>query len=232
VAQNLSRCYGFVATDAAAQFALSSFAGMIRFSRCLLSLVSMVVLVGCESKPGTGSSSPQSTSPAPITSLQVGDQCVLTAKGSPVFVYPQYEDMNEVMDALIAKDDIGLQKMKAAGKFFVCPARTRARLINNGVVARRVRILEGDYYGEDGWVSTEFVQPVLATDNSSTIEPKSHAPASKKSPIKDATANRDLANAKRLIGKKDSVARHRLKAIVEKYPDSDAAAEAQQLLGK
>lgn len=203
---------------------------------CISSMLLFATIMGCGVESNHSNTKPSAPSQPISPQISVGDRCEISAKGESVFVYPEYKDMNTVMDVIIAKDDIGLANLKRAGKFFICPAGTRSQLIENGVLAKKVRILGGEHFGEAGWVAAEFVHPTSKSESANSENPRQKAKpisaAPKKLSIRDATANRDLQNTKRLLGKNDHVARKRLETIVDKYPGTEAAEEAAGLLGK
>lgn len=65
----------------------------------------------------------------------------------------------EALDLSLAGDLIGLANMERAGRLMIVPPGTRVRVIESGMLRKRVRIEEGRFRGRDGWVAAEFVGP-------------------------------------------------------------------------
>lgn len=97
---------------------------------------------------------------AAIIRPKLGDECVLLIPNSnePVAVSVDRAAYDALFKALAAKDDIGFAQLVQSGQVLMIPSGTRVKLIDAGVMSHTVRILEGDHFGESGWVPVEFVK--------------------------------------------------------------------------
>lgn len=206
-------------------------------------VAAVVVIAGCgveSSHSSTNIRSPSGNRPTSkeggqAASLNVGGDCILSAKGHEVFIYRNYPDMDEGMTYLMANDEVGLKEMVLDGKLLICPHGTPAKLIENGILARRVRITGGDFFvGEDGWVAAEFVLPASrkTTIVASTELPKKQSAEvkEKKSVDREGLAASRLRLAEKLIDVNNAAAKRRLNELIDEFPDTDAAQEAAELL--
>ncbi len=67
---------------------------------------------------------------------------------------------DEFTQLSIARDEIGFRKMVSEGKLFTVKNGTAVKVIDLKFLGKtKVRILEGDYLGESGWIASEFVLP-------------------------------------------------------------------------
>jgi hypothetical protein len=114
-------------------------------------------------------------------SLSSGDQCVLSANGTAVFLSID-ENTNERLTRLCtAGDQAGVAELVALGRVAVIKPGTRAKIISRGFLTSEVRILEGDHASESGIVDSEFLRggtksvtaaPVGGAARTSPIEPQ------------------------------------------------------------
>lgn len=65
---------------------------------------------------------------------------------------------SELTRSLMSGDNAGVTNLIYSGKAFIIPAGTRAKIIEYTVTLRRVRILDGDFAGQDGWCAMEHVK--------------------------------------------------------------------------
>ena len=90
--------------------------------------------------------------------LSVGDEGRLYIEGLDfVGVATTKEAMDELTKSAVAKDSIGYAKVYSEGRAFQVESNTKILIIGMKVGSRQVRILEGDYYGQSGWVPYEWV---------------------------------------------------------------------------
>ncbi len=69
------------------------------------------------------------------------------------------DDEDEVVKLSVAEDSTGLVKMVLDNKAFMAKNCSKAKLIESTFTLRRVRILDGDTAGFDGWLPFEWVYP-------------------------------------------------------------------------
>jgi hypothetical protein len=61
------------------------------------------------------------------------------------------------VDVVSARDKEGFIQLTLKGKVFWVPDLTSVRVIDSGFFKVKVRILEGDHYGQSGWVARERI---------------------------------------------------------------------------
>lgn len=66
-------------------------------------------------------------------------------------------DFDELIDSSVANDKIGYAEVYERGDAYFVDVGTRVLVIDSSIGAKEVRILEGDLYGETGWVVQEYV---------------------------------------------------------------------------
>ena len=121
---------------------------------CLLAVGS--VDSGDSGSSGSSSSTGASASSPPKDSLpNIGDVGVL-AGGGKVVAHSK-DDFDEMLTLVNAKDNDGLAKMLGEGRIFFPKDGTKARVLEYGGWGGglRVRIVSGNFRGEDGWIVTE-----------------------------------------------------------------------------
>lgn len=96
------------------------------------------------------------TKPAAIAG--VGSDVLLNAgdKLKDLFLGRTKDDFDRLLDAVNANDDYGKAELLLAGRVFMVPRGTRARIIGVSWTMRQVRILEGERIGAAGWVPLEW----------------------------------------------------------------------------
>ena len=67
------------------------------------------------------------------------------------------EALNKFIDTQIADDKIGYLQMLGRGELFIVDNGISVKVIKTSMFLREVRILEGEYFGESGWIPYEFV---------------------------------------------------------------------------
>jgi hypothetical protein len=100
---------------------------------------------------GSGDSSKQST-------LSVGESGVVDNGTNETIAAVSKEAYNKMLDAAIAKDDIGIGQMALAGLIVLLPRGTKVKVIDTTFGTRQVRVQEGEYYGKAFWVAMEHVK--------------------------------------------------------------------------
>jgi hypothetical protein len=87
--------------------------------------------------------------------LNTGDECVLSADGTDVFLSIDEKTNDRLTRLCTAKDEAGVAQLVLQGKVTVIQAGTRAKIIKRGFLTSEVRILQGDHAGESGIVDSE-----------------------------------------------------------------------------
>lgn len=113
----------------------------------LLLILSRVWCVAITSQP---------TKPDPA---QVGATSYLAAHNDPggVLAAVDRTSYNAMSKALVARDDIGLGKLAAAGLVVAIPRNTQVKVIDSEFGIRQVRVLTGELYGRTFWVLKEVI---------------------------------------------------------------------------
>lgn len=60
--------------------------------------------------------------------------------------------------AFLAEDWLGIQQLLMQNSIFSVPRNTKVLVIDSGFGKRKVRILEGEYSGQAGWITMEFLK--------------------------------------------------------------------------
>lgn len=89
--------------------------------------------------------------------LSTGDQCVLSAAGTDVFLSVDKKTHDRLTEFCVAKDETGVAQLVALGKVLVVKAGSRAKIVDRGFLTSEVRVLEGEHAGESGFVNSEFL---------------------------------------------------------------------------
>jgi len=122
---------------------------------CLLLIIGVVFII-CISNISNKSSSPGISKTISPTVSEEGRLFTANSKDTAVAVSEQALD--ELLDAFLAGDKIGYTQMMIAGRWFPVENNTKVLIIDRTFLRRKVRILEGEYYGRSGWVPMEFVK--------------------------------------------------------------------------
>lgn len=88
----------------------------------------------------------------------VGDTAVLRQRDGKIFVARTEDDYQRGVQLAVAGDTLGMAQMALAGRAFLVEQGTAVRIIGHGVGRREVRILDGQFLGESGWIAEERVR--------------------------------------------------------------------------
>ena len=138
--------------------------------------------------------------------LNSGDECVLSANGTDVFLSIDEKTNDRLTRLCTAKDEAGVAQLVLQGKVTVIKAGTRAKIIKRGFLTSEVRILQGDHAGESGIVDSE------------------HLAVAAKAQAAPATAPPTLAKS---VRKKSGEPQLQITQVAGKSPD-----DVQRILGK
>ncbi len=124
-------------------------------SKWFIIIVGVIALV-IFSSFGESNTSNTSTNLSNIPSS--GEEGYLRIENSEIVTLARTkEDYDELNKAMYAKDTYGIARMVMENKAFDVPVGTKVLVIDQKFGGRKVRILEGKYAMEDGWVVMEFV---------------------------------------------------------------------------
>ncbi len=70
------------------------------------------------------------------------------------------ENYNRLVQLANAKDAAGWENMLSNGQAFLVAEGTKARVIGTKVLQLEVRVMDGKYEGQSGWISRELVKKV------------------------------------------------------------------------
>lgn len=134
------------------------------YSLFLLGLMTFFAFGSSDSSTTTSSSSSDTPSASTSSSessssKDLGYEGKIDVGGGEVPIATTEEGLGEMTNSAVAKDKEGLAKMMLDGKLFSVTNGTKARLIGrNWTGGIRVRILDGNHYGDDGWIPGEFLK--------------------------------------------------------------------------
>jgi hypothetical protein len=166
----------------------------------IITIIGLLILISpiISALSGGGSSSttaPSSATSTETTSLNIGDVGYVKSPTGSTFVSSTKDVEDRVMQLSIAKDTDGLMQMVLTGDPLLVDDGTQVRVIGAGFTSIEVRITNGKYYGQSGWVLTEFVSsvapttPVKPTTKTKSPSPKTTAPVIQNEPTQVSTAS-------------------------------------------
>jgi hypothetical protein len=105
----------------------------------------------------------ESVNPAPTASSPVGSEQPLARLAIPglndVAVASDDRSLDELITALVRRDESGIESLIASGNAFRVNNNTRIRVLKIGSGAKtRVRIMEGENAMKEGWVAETWVK--------------------------------------------------------------------------
>jgi hypothetical protein len=90
--------------------------------------------------------------------LSIGDKGILYNGKDEIPVAVTKEVFDQVIHMSTSKDTLGYTELIIAGLVFHVNSGTQVLIIDSEVVAKQVRILDGEYMGASGWVPVEWVK--------------------------------------------------------------------------
>lgn len=75
--------------------------------------------------------------------------------GSPILVGVTDKALSDAIKSIVNKDEYRFQELVSQGLLFEVPSGTKAKIIDRKLTMNKVRILEGVYKGQAGWVVVE-----------------------------------------------------------------------------
>ena len=93
--------------------------------------------------------------------VRIGGTGVLRIPGQDnVLVAVSNAAHDRMIELAVAGDDVGTAQLVLAGQAYVVPAGTSVRVIDrSGFGVREVRIMSGEHFGANGFVSEDFICP-------------------------------------------------------------------------
>ncbi len=92
------------------------------------------------------------------STLSVGEEGRLDIGGSKILVATTKANFDESIKLSVAKDNMGLANLALSGGAFLVDSGTKVHVIDMMTGARQVRIMDGQFIGQSGWVPMEFVK--------------------------------------------------------------------------
>jgi hypothetical protein len=93
--------------------------------------------------------------------LAIGDQCIVQDEGyKRVFLATSDAAWYEMLDAQNANSVELMARLIDQGKVFSPKGGTVGVIVKNGVLSKLIRIKEGPFAGQEGWIPTELVKPL------------------------------------------------------------------------
>jgi len=93
------------------------------------------------------------------TVSSIGEKGILQSGASITPVAVTKEAFDQWSKARVAKDEYGMVALLSSGLVFTPSSRTQVLVIDKDTYITKVRILQGEYTGQSGWVAYEYVRP-------------------------------------------------------------------------
>lgn len=104
-------------------------------------------------------SSKTPTTPQASERLKIGeDGYVSTGGTNPVLVAINKSYYEEMFNLITAKDNLGISQMVLDGKVLMVDSGTAIKVIGSEFPSTQVRITEGKYIAQSGWIPNEMVR--------------------------------------------------------------------------
>ena len=124
----------------------------------LLSLVSSNLPSSSSSSSSSSSNSSGSSSNSSSGYLSIGDEGVLYNGSDQVPVAVTKDVLDQVIHMSTANDTLGYAQLVGAGLVIRVDSGTKVLILDSTVTYKQVRILEGEYVGESGWIPVDWVK--------------------------------------------------------------------------
>ncbi|MFA6324883.1 MAG: hypothetical protein WCX46_01505 [Candidatus Paceibacterota bacterium] len=127
----------------------------------ILIVIIIIVIISTFSGKGDNSNKTQSVDK---TTIRVGDDGIINYHQNKndcsdiAVLGVSKEAMDKLVSAAVAGDNIGTTQLVIAGQAFSVPNCTKVKVIDSSMYARQVRILEGEHFGNSGWLPFEWVK--------------------------------------------------------------------------
>ena len=121
-------------------------------------IVVVCILLWSMVQGGSKSSNSSSNSSYSSSSSSSGGTVSLYMDGSVILCGTTKGNYEDGIDALVKRDEYGLQEMLANGKLFDVPSGTDALVLERHLTTAKVRILEGTYKNRIAWIAIEAIR--------------------------------------------------------------------------
>ncbi|MFH1971791.1 MAG: hypothetical protein ABIJ05_05465 [Patescibacteria group bacterium] len=101
--------------------------------------------------------SPKTSSSSKSVSVGEEGRLYLDSETSEILVAIDKEALDDLTDASVARDTYGYQQVYYEGRAYWVASGTKVLVLDRTFATTKFRIVEGDYYGEIGWVPYEWV---------------------------------------------------------------------------
>lgn len=136
----------------------SKHTGLIAFGATLLVGGLLVLSSGSGGKDGRLLATSDRPSGPQKQIAVTGDVVVLTAEADTVLVAMSQKDLDRFRQLAFAKDDVGLLRLVREGKLISVKSGTVCRIIDGGFLTHEIRIMEGEFKDQSGFVPVEQVK--------------------------------------------------------------------------
>jgi hypothetical protein len=132
----------------------------------ILTIIGLLILISPLISALGGGSSSSTTTPSSVasndtSSPKIGDiGYVKSPNGSPSFVSSTKDVEDRVAQLSVAKDTQGLMQMVLSGDPLLVDDGTQVRIIGASFTLYEVRITNGKFSGQSGWIPSEFVSAI------------------------------------------------------------------------
>lgn len=129
----------------------------------ILGVFILFAIIGAFTNPDTHTQTSNTTATKSVpkqgsSSVSIGEQGKVHVNGSDTILIAVDKDaFDQYMDAAIANDSIGVVDLMSRGKIFPVKNDTKIQVIDASFTTRKVRVMEGEMFGQAGWVPYEFV---------------------------------------------------------------------------
>ncbi|HEY4498991.1 MAG TPA: zinc ribbon domain-containing protein [Candidatus Paceibacterota bacterium] len=107
-----------------------------------------------------GVNEPVTTTPTPNKLPNIGSEGTVSVEGQDQVLLTRTEEAQKTFaKAALAKDTAGLTELVLGGDAFFVKSETKVLVIDRGSLGvRKVRILDGDFAGETGYLPMEYIK--------------------------------------------------------------------------
>lgn len=105
---------------------------------------------------GSGGGSGGGGRPRPLAAGKLA--LVISPSGGSTAIAINREAFDRFVTLAVADDDMGIAAMRLAGQIWLVPSGTECKIIKTGFTACEVRLMDGTYAGQSGFVAREFIK--------------------------------------------------------------------------
>lgn len=123
-----------------------------------IGILSALIFGGRTKSPNSSSSSSKDYGTGTAGSISVGEEGRLYSGAELVPVAVSREAFDAWTKARVANDTHGQGALLVAGLILTPQKGTKVLVIDSAFLIRKVRILEGEFEGQAGWVSSDYIR--------------------------------------------------------------------------